>query len=130
MKAQEFATHIQQVTRTRSHGRDEWRGECPSCRRPSLRFTDGKNGLIVGCSWAVSQLGRHGVMIDGCHPQVIAAALGWTLLDFLHPELRASAEPLSVDTVRRRRRRRASSRRVWYTNPGRSGQDSVPPEAS
>jgi hypothetical protein len=85
MKAEEFASHIAQVTRTRSHGRDEWYGECPNCRRPSLRFTDGKNGLIVGCSWAVSDLGRHGVMVDGCRPQTIAAALNWTLLDFLPP---------------------------------------------
>src|ERR1700730_6654579 len=115
MKAEEFAAHISQVTRTRRHGRDEWQGECPNCRRLSLRFRDGKNGLVVGCLWAVSDLGRHGVMIDGCDSRTIAAALGWPVLDFLNPDLRTRVDIGTGDIVRRRRRK-SSGRRVWFTN--------------
>jgi hypothetical protein len=115
MKAEEFAARISQVTRIRRHGRDEWEGECPNCRRLSLRFTNGKNGLVVGCSWAISDLGRHGMMIDGCDPQTIAAALGWTLLDFLNPDLRTGVDIGTAD-IARGRRRKYSRRRVWFTN--------------
>jgi hypothetical protein len=113
MKAEEFAARISQVTRTRRH--DEWQGECPNCHRLSLRFSDGTNGLLVGCTWAMSDLGRHGVMIDGCDSRTIAAALGWTVLDFLNPDLRTRVDIGTGDIVRRRRRK-SSGRRVWFTN--------------
>ena len=122
MKAQQFAAYLSQVARDRSHGRDEWRAECPSCHRLSLGFTDGKNGLIVGCSWAVSDLGRHGVMVDGCDPQTIAAALGFTLLDFLNPELRAGVDRDTFGTAPRGRRK-SSGRRVWYLNSANEHRD-------
>jgi hypothetical protein len=83
MKAAELAGRLSEVTRLRRHGRAEWTAECPNCRRLTLHFRDGKNGLLIVCQAAVSDVGRHGFMVDGCDAQHIAAALRLTEVDLL-----------------------------------------------
>jgi hypothetical protein len=49
-------------------------------------------------------------MVDGCDAQTIAAALGFTLLDFLNPDLRAGVDLENAF----RRARKVSGRRLIY----------------
>ena len=108
MRAAEFAARLSGVEACRRE-RDGWMADCPNCRRHTLNCREGENGLLVGCiAGGISDLGEHGVMIDGCHLHVITAAIGVTIRDLAY-------DPDAVPPIELRPTGRSSSR-VWFTN--------------
>ena len=108
MRADEFAARLSGVKPCRRK-RDGWMADCPNCHRPTLNFREGKTGLLVGCiAGGISDLGEHGVMIDGCDVHVITAAIGLRIRDLAY-------EPDALPPIELRPIGPSSSR-VWFTN--------------
>jgi len=87
MKAADFARKLSAVQK---RGR-KYIAVCPVCGEPSLTFSDGKNGLVLGCYRraepgqpdAARAAGLEGPRIFGCDPAAILSVFGLKLNDLL-----------------------------------------------